>query len=71
MCDYRPIKSDPYTVKLMVGDDRIEDPGDVSSTAASLMKSKLLFNSTILDALRGSRYLLGDLKYFSWKPQCQ
>ena len=51
-----------------MGGDRLEDPGDASSTAASLLKSKLLFNSTILDARRGSRFMLGDLKDFLGNP---
>ena len=47
MCDYLPLKSEPYRVRLTVGRDRLEYPNDTSSPVASLLEPKLLFNSTI------------------------
>ena len=47
VCDYRPLKSEPYKVRLTVGGERLQYPDDASSPAESLLDSKLLFNSTI------------------------
>ena len=55
VCDCRPIKPEPYRFRLTVGGYRLEYPDDVSSPAASLLGSKLLFNITISDARRGAR----------------
>ena len=43
----------------------------MSSPAAYLLESKLLFNSTISHACQGERFVSCDLKYFSWKIQSQ
>ena len=64
VCDYRPLKSEPYRVRLTVGGDRIEYPDDSSLPASFLLGSKLLFNSKIPDARRGARFKSCDLKYF-------
>ena len=50
VCDYRPLKSEPYRVRLIVGGDRLEYPDDASLPVAYLLESNLLFNSTISDA---------------------
>ena len=47
VCDYFPLKSEPYRVRLTVGGDRLEYPDDASSPAAYLLEKKLLFNITI------------------------
>ena len=47
VCDYRPLKDGPYCVQLTVGDNRLIYPGDPSAPAASLLESKIIFNSTI------------------------
>ena len=39
VCDYRPLKSDPYRVRLTVGGDKLEYDGDAGSPAASLMET--------------------------------
>ena len=47
-----------------MGKDRLNFPDDASSPAAYLLESKLLFNNTISDALRGARFMSYNLKYF-------
>ena len=37
LCDRRPLKSEPYIVRLTVGGDRLEYPDDASAPAASLL----------------------------------
>ena len=67
ICDYRPFKDDPYRVRLTVGGDRLEYAGDSSAPAASLIDSKLLFNSTI--STPGAKFLTTDIKdYFLNNP---
>jgi hypothetical protein len=62
ICDYRPLKSEPYRVRLTVGGDKLECEYDAGSPAASLLESKLIINSTISDAHKGARFLSADLK---------
>ena len=38
VCDCRPLKSEPYRVRLTVGGDRLEYPDDASSPAASRLQ---------------------------------
>jgi hypothetical protein len=64
ICDYRPLKSEPYRVRLTVGGDRLDCLDDTSSPAASLLETKLLLNSTISDAHLGARFMTMDLKDF-------
>ena len=45
--DYRKLKDDPYCVRLTIGCDRPIYPGYPSTPSASLLDSKLIFNSTI------------------------
>ena len=47
VCDYEPLKYDPYCVWLAVGGDRLIYPGDTRGPTASLLASKTIFNVTI------------------------
>ena len=47
VCNYRPLKYDPNRVRLAVGGDILICPGDPRAPDASLLESKLIFNSTI------------------------
>ena len=38
LCDYRPLKSEPYRVRLTVGGYRLEYPDDASSSAGYLFE---------------------------------
>ena len=62
VCDYRPLKDDPYRVRLVVGGDKLDYPDDPASPAAGLLQTKLLINSTISDAKKGARFMSMDLK---------
>jgi hypothetical protein len=37
ICDFRPLKSEPYRVRLTVGGDKLPYPDDAGSPAASLL----------------------------------
>ena len=62
--DFRPLKSEPYRCRLVVGGDKLPYPNDASSPAASLLETKILLNSTISDAKNGARFMAADLKDF-------
>ena len=64
VCDYRPLKSEPYRVRLTVGGDRLEYESDAGSPAASLVETKMTLNSVVSDAHRGARFMVADLKDF-------
>jgi hypothetical protein len=62
ICDYRPLKTEPYRVHLTVGGDKLPYENDAGSSAASLLETKLMINSTISDADKGARFFCADLK---------
>ena len=62
VCDYRPLKDEPFRVRITVGGDKLDCYDDVGSPAASLLETKLLINSTISDAKHGARFMSADLK---------
>jgi hypothetical protein len=62
VCDYRPLKDDPYRIRLVVGGDKLDYPDDPASPAAGLLETKLLLNSVISDAAKGARFMSMDLK---------
>ena len=64
VCDYRPLKSEPFRVRLTVGGDRLEYDFDSASPAASLLETKLLINSTISQSAQGCRFITLDIKDF-------
>jgi hypothetical protein len=58
----RPQKSQPRRVRLTVGGDRIDYPGDVATKTSSLPTVKLLLNSTI--STPGAKFMCIDIKDF-------
>ena len=67
--DCRPLKTEPYRVRIVVGGDRSSHPLDAGSPATDMMETKLLINSTISDAHKGARFLTADIKdYFLATP---
>ena len=62
VCDYRPLKSEKYRVRMTIGGDRLDYAEETASPAASLIETKLLINSVISDAKNGARFLTLDLK---------
>ena len=55
-------KEDPYRVRLTVGGDRINFPGDCGTPTADILTIKLLLNSVI--STRGARFMTIDIKKF-------
>ena len=64
VCDNRPLKTEPWRVQIVVGGDRLSYSNNKGSPAASLLKTKILLNSTISDADKGARFMSLDLKDF-------
>jgi len=64
VCTHRPLKTEPWRVRLVAGGDKLEYEADAGSPAASLLEAKLLFNSVISDAAKGARFFSCDLKDF-------
>ena len=64
VCDYRPLKDEPWRVRLVVGGDKLVYEFDSGSPAASLLETKILINSVISDAHKGARFMSLDLKDF-------
>jgi hypothetical protein len=58
--DIRPNKSEVHRVRLTVGDNLIQYPGDASTRSADLTTSKCLWNSTI--STDGAKYMCLDVK---------
>ena len=62
--NYRPLKAEPWRVRLVVGGDKLPYDDDAGSPAASLIETKLLINSVISDASKGAKFMSLDLKDF-------
>jgi hypothetical protein len=63
ICDHRPLKTETHRVRCTAGGDKLTYDGDSGSPAASLLETKLIVNSTISDAHKGSKFLCAaDLK---------
>ena len=62
VCNHRPLKSEEWRIRLVVGGDKLEYEFDSGSPTTDLTKTKILLNSTISDAKDGARFLTLDLK---------
>jgi hypothetical protein len=60
VCDIRPHKAEQHRVRLTVGGDRINYPGETATKNEDLTTSKCLWNSTI--STPGARYMCADVK---------
>ena len=60
VCDYLPIKYEPYYVRLTIGGDKLPYPPYTGSPAATLLESKILFNVVILTP--GSQFIGAYIK---------
>ena len=69
VCDHRPLKSEPYRIRLVVGGDKLEYEFDVGAPAASMLETKVLINSVISNAKQGARFMSADLKDFFLSSQ--
>jgi hypothetical protein len=57
--DYRPQKDDPNRVRITVGGNLIDYPGELTTRTADLTTSKILWNSTI--STPGARFACADI----------
>ena len=65
VCDYCPLKSEPFRVRMTVGGDKLSYDDDTGSPTASILETKLLANSIILDDKKhNSKFCAIDLKDF-------
>ena len=60
--NYRPEKSDPNRVRLTVGGNCINYPGDCGTPTADMLTVKLLLNSFI--STKGAKFMSIDIKNF-------
>ena len=68
-CDHRPLKSEPWRVRIVVGGDKLPYHEDANSLAADLLERKILLNSAISNAKRGARFMcLSTKDYFLPAP---
>ena len=65
ICDYRPLKSEPFRVRMTVGGDKLQYDEDTGSLTVSLLEAKLLANNVISDCKKhNSKFCAIDLKDF-------
>ena len=64
VCDHRPLKTEPWRVRLVVGGDQVNYAEDTGSPTTDLIETKILINSVISDSHKGARFLALDLKDF-------
>jgi len=62
VCDYRPLKDEPYHVRITVGGDKLNYNDDAGSPAANLLETKILINSVISDSDRGAKFMCANIK---------
>ena len=62
ICDFRPLKGEPYRVRITVGGDKLEYKLDATSPAASLIETKLLLNSTKPQSAKCARFMTIDIQ---------
>ena len=65
VCDYRPLKTEKFRVRMTVGGDKLEYFDNTASPTASLIETKLLINSVMSDhKAHNSKFCSMDLKDF-------
>ena len=64
ICDICPLKPEKHRVRLTAGGDKLDYEEDARSLVVSLLDTKILLNSVITDADKGSRYFTSDIKNF-------
>ncbi len=60
--DFRPQKTDPHQVRITAGGNLINYPGELTTKAADLTTSKLMWNSVL--STKGAKYMCLDIKNF-------
>ena len=62
VCDYRPLRSELWRVRLVIGEDKLSYLYDTGPPAVSLLETKIMLNSVVWDADKGARFMTLDLK---------
>ena len=62
VCNVRPEKKEQNRTRLVVGGNRINYPGDVSTPTADMLLAKILFNSVI--STKGAKFMTADISNF-------
>ena len=62
VCDHRPLKTEKYRCRLVVGGDRLTYEHETAAPAANLLETKLILNSTI--STPNARFFTVDIKDF-------
>jgi hypothetical protein len=62
VCDYKPHKKEKERVRLAVGGDRLDYPGDVATSTADITTFKILINSTL--STEDSAMMMMDIKNY-------
>ena len=60
--DYRARKDDPNRVRITVGGNLINYPGELTTRTADLTTTKVMWKSVI--STGNARYMCADMKYF-------
>ena len=60
--DYCSLKYEPYRVRIIVGDDKLDYNNNARSPTVNLLETKIIINSTISDAHQGARFMYADIK---------
>ena len=72
MLYHRPLKTDLNRVRITVVGDRLTYAEDAGSSAVNLLETKVLINSTILDAEKGAEFMTANIiDYFLATPRSQ
>ena len=66
VCDFRPLKEEQHRVRKTVGEYRLVHGHDAGFPSASLLEEKIILNSTIYDARKGSRFMSIDILQHQW-----
>ena len=64
VCDFRPLRTEKYRVRLTIGGDKLIYDSETASPAASLLETKILLNSIISNSKQGARFMTIDIKDF-------
>ena len=59
-CDFQPLESEPFRIRLVVVGENLEYHDDARSSVASMLEIKLLVNSVISNAHEGASCDLKD-----------
>ena len=60
--NYRPLKEEPFCIRITVGSDKLDYTEDARSPATNLFETKILINSIILDAKHGACFMYAIIK---------